>query len=178
MMAIGMLTGCAGPKILDASPENGPVARMRVLVTGASVYLHPNKSCYTLYDKTAIPAHSGGKDYGLFDGLAQLSKNRKVGMPVTDDITWAYNEFIVRANQPITIFSSYVSTGEVGGQWRYSSCGPFTGSFSPEPGKDYDAGLMLEGGRCYLRVRELVTDNLTGKVKPIGMTIGPASQCK
>ncbi len=178
MIAVGMLTGCAGPKVLDASPEHGPVARMRVLTTGAFVYLHPNTSCYTLYDKAAIPAYSGGKDYGLFDGLAQLSENRKVGMPVTDDITWAYNEFIVQANQPMTIYATYVASGEVGGQWRYSSCGPFTGSFSPEPGKDYDAGLMLEGGRCYLRVRELVTDDLTGKVKPIEMTIGSASQCK
>ena len=178
MIAVGMLAGCAGPKVLDASPEHGPVARMRVLTTGAFVYLHPNTSCYTLYDKAAIPAYSGGKDYGLFDGLAQLSENRKVGMPVTDDITWAYNEFIVQANQPMTIYSTYVANGEVGGQWRHTSCGPITGSFSPEPGKDYDAGLILEEGRCYLRVRELVSDDLTSTVKPTEMAIEPASQCK
>ncbi len=178
MIVISMLTACAGPKVLDASPEHGPIARMRVLTTGASVYLHPNKSCYTLYDKAAIPAHSGGREYGLFDDLAQLGSNRKVGIPLTDDITWAYNEFIVQANQPMTIYAAYVSSGEVGGQWRYTSCGPFTGSFSPKPGKDYDAGLILEKGRCYLRIRELVSDNLTSTVKPTKMAIEPASQCK
>lgn len=178
MIVISMLTACAGPKVLDASPEHGPIARMRVLTTGAFVYLHPNKSCYTLYDKATIPAFSGGKDYGLFYGLSQLSKNRKIGMPITDDITWAYNEFIVQASQPITIYSTYVANGEVGGQWRHASCGPFTGSFSPEPGKDYDAALLLEGGRCNLRVRELVADDITGEINPIEIKLQPAPPCK
>lgn len=177
IMAISMLTACAGPKVLDASPEQGPIARMRVLTTGAFVYLHPNKSCYTLYDKAAIPAYSGGKEYGLLYGLAQLSENRKVGIPETDDITWAYNEFIVQANQPMTIYATYAANGEVGGQWKHTSCGPFTGSFSPEPDKDYDAVLMIEEGRCYLRVRELVSDDFTSKVKPTEIKIEPASQC-
>ncbi len=178
MIVISMVAACTGPKVLDASPEQGPVARMRVLTTGAFLYLHPNKSCYTLYDKAAIPAYSGGKEYGLFYGLAQLNENRKVGMPLTEDVTWGYNEFIVQANQPMTIYSSYVTNGEVGGQWRHASCGPFTGSFIPEPGKDYDAALLLEGGRCNLRVRELVPDAITRKINPVEINLQSALPCK
>lgn len=176
VLSISVLAACVGPKVLDASSDSGPTSRIRVLVTGANVYLHPNKPCYTLYAKSTIAAHSGGRNYGLFDSATILASNKKVGMPLTEDISWSYHEFIVQANQPLTIFSNYVSTGEVGGQWRSSSCGPIAGKFNPVPGKDYDAALIFERGRCYLRVRELVSDQ--GKVNPVELAIEPTFECK
>ncbi|NOT16345.1 MAG: hypothetical protein HOP21_12415 [Methylotenera sp.] len=175
VLSISVLTACAGPKVLDVSSAEGPTARLRVLTTGSNVYLHPNKSCYTLYSKSAITGHTGGRNYGLFDSATILASNKKVGMPLTEDITWAFHEFNVRANQPMTIFTSYVSVGEVAGQWRSSSCGPIAGILNPEPDKDYDAALIFEEGRCYLRVRELVSEH--GKVNPVELNIQPTSEC-
>jgi hypothetical protein len=71
VLSINVLAACAGPSVIDAPPDSGPTARLRVLVTGANVYLHPNKTCYTLYDKSAIPAHTGGGNYGLFDSVSK-----------------------------------------------------------------------------------------------------------
>lgn len=180
VLSISLLTSCAAPKALDVSPASGLTARIRALpmMDKAYIYLYPGKTCYTPKEKPEIIAHTGGKDYSVINPLFFFGANKKVGMPPTDDMPWRYHEFIVSADQPLTIMAYYRRQGEINGQFRSSNCGPIVGRYIPNSGKDYDAALVFERGRCYLRVRELIPDTLTGKVKPTEIPLTPASQCK
>lgn len=176
-----MLTSCATKLAVDVSPDQGPVARLRVMpmVDNTYFYLYPNQGCYTPKSKSAIPAHTGGHDYSVLNPLFFLGENKKIGMPPTSDMSWKYHEFMVAAHKPLIVMTYFLRQGEVNNQYHKTSCGPILAKLNLESNKDYDAALIIEPGRCYLRVRELVADtsNKT-KVSATEIPAEPASKCE
>lgn len=172
------LSGCATNQVLDSHPEKGPTAQLRVFSLPNNTFLYPGKSCYQPSSTEEILAHSGGKSYGALNALAVLGGNKKIGMPETDDMTWSHHEFHVPADYPLTIMVSLEYGGQMSnGRFYHSGCGPIAGYFSPQPNRNYDAALIIERERCYLRVRELGTNSLTKKIQPKEMVINPAPRC-
>ena len=180
LMGTAMLSvsGCASKQVLDASPEQGPTAQLRVFSLPNNTYLYPGKTCYRPGSPGEILAHSGGKTYGALNALATLGGNKKTGMPETADMTWSHHEFHVAADQPLTIVVSLERDGQLtNGRFYHSGCGPIAGYFSPQPNHFYDVALIAERGQCYLRTRELVMDDITKKIKPQEIFITPAPVC-
>lgn len=160
---------------LDSPESAGPTARIRVFSLPNDFYLFPAQSCYTApVDKAGIIAHTGGKSYSVLNPLSVIGSNKKIGIPETDDMTWVHHEFRVPADKPLTLVTWYRRSGEVNNQFHYSNCGPITGKFTPQEGNDYDAGLIFEGGRCYLRVRNLGKDKLSS----VEIALEKASACE
>ncbi|MCB5183818.1 hypothetical protein LG201_01210 [Methylobacillus gramineus] len=173
-----VVSGCSTNQVLDSSPDTGPTAQLRVFSLPNNTYLYPGKSCYKLGSAEEILAHSGGKSFGALNALAILGGNKKIGMPETGDMTWSHHEFYVAANQPLTVVVSLDQGGQRSdGRFYHSGCGPIAGYFSPQANHHYDAALIVKHERCYLRMRELVMDEATKKVKPTEITIKPAPQC-
>jgi hypothetical protein len=162
------LAGCATSASTVSTPAPG-MARIRVF-HGTAVHLYPNKTCYARHDKNRIRASMGGYSF--------LAKNKKRGMPVTDDLPWSYHEFEIRANEPLTVEmvyshdSSHTGAGQVITQTR--SCGPVGYTFVPEAGKDYDAFLSSRDGRCMAHLRELLAVG-GGSAKAIPKLLSPTA---
>lgn len=172
------LSACTTHQVIDSSPDRGPTAQLRVLSLPNNSYLYPGKSCFQPGSNEEILAHSGGKTYGALNALSVLGGNKKIGMPKTGDMTWSHHEFHVAAEQPLTIVVSMERDGQLSnGRFYHSGCGPIAGYFYPQPNRNYDAALIIERERCYLRVRELITNSLTNNTQPKEMVINPAPRC-
>lgn len=174
-----LLTSCSAQQVIDVPQNVRESARIRVLTfPNNDFYLFPAQACYTLpVEKNGISAHTGGKGYGVLNPLSVLGGNKKIGMPETDDMTWIHHEFRVPANKPLTLLTWYRSIGEVNHQFHYSNCGSIAGSFIPQAGEDYDAGLIFEDGRCYLRARQISKDLGIGKITTSEIALTPANSC-
>jgi len=72
-------------------------------------------------------------------------------MPVTDDISDSYNEYVIPAGGPLTVMLKWEA--EKGG--IKASCGPIGSTFYPQAGKNYDV-TMAYAGNCFVQIRELL----------------------
>jgi hypothetical protein len=86
----GLLSEAQAAAQLD--PENS--ARVRVY-READITLYPGEYCYGSDSPQAIHASDGAPSLFSF--------NKKVGMPVTDDIAGAYNEYVIPAGKPTAV---------------------------------------------------------------------------
>jgi hypothetical protein len=102
-----------------------------------------------------------------------MRKNKKVGMPVTEDIKWSYHEYIIPAEKPLTLQMTYLAETAVG----WDRCGPIGATFVPEVGKYYDTEMIFSSRSCSIQVRELVETSL-GKALPKKIVTIPAFECK
>lgn len=101
-----------------------------------------------------------------------LVSNKKVGMPVTEDIPWSYHEYVIPSGKPITMEMYF----QIDGGGVKQSCGPVGAMFTPEAGKDYDTSMVFASGRCTVQLRELKEispGTATGKI----VTAQPAYLC-
>ena len=136
-------------------------------------------------DDIRIVAHSGGKTlvtfnkYAVFEAIpSAYTWSRRIGMPKTNDMTKRYHEFVIPANEPLTIESElgggFFSPGFFNSpSWVGWRCGPVAVTFVPEAGKDYDSALLyfIKEGHCGIRVRQLADPD------PIPVDVEKAVSC-
>lgn len=146
-LAIGFLTilqGCATSSDVQNKFDPTTQARIRVF-HGTAAYLYLGDACD---NDTHQVIHAGN------GGFSYLALNKRIGMPVTDDIPFSYNEYVVPANKPLTV-KMYWQAQNAGGTWEY--CGPSYTIFTPRPGQDYDTSMEFRRGVCQgVRVRQIV----------------------
>jgi hypothetical protein len=178
-----LAAGCSSPPPGDSRPESGPTARIRVFSLPNSTFLHPGKTCFSEDDPSKVAAHSGGKSFGIFNVLSVLSANKKIGMPETSDMTWSHHEFIIPAENPMTISASLNTTTEAGNAQiprvrTTTRCGPIGVQFTPRLNRDYDTAFLVEQDRCFIRVRELLEAEKEGRVVAREIDTKPAYSCR
>lgn len=133
----GLLSEAQAAAQLD--PENS--ARVRVY-READITLYPGEYCYGADNPQAIHASDGAPSLFSF--------NKKVGMPVTDDIAGAYNEYVIPSGKPTAVMLQWQAEKD-GVQ---ASCGPIGATFFPQSGRNYDVSLGY-AGNCFVQIREL-----------------------
>lgn len=116
-------------------------ARVRVYQE-ANIMLYPGEYCYGSDSKQAIKASENG--FSIF------GTNKRVGMPVTEDISGSYNEYVIQAGQPVTVMLQW----EAEKNGVRANCGPIGSTFYPQSGKDYDVTIGYSGN-CFVQIREL-----------------------
>ena len=182
LLVIILLSGCAllpeamqppKPRIFKTDHDPATEARIRVYVshrlvhTYVSTFLFPERSCYTQHNPgNMIQAHIEGVSTGaLF--FPPFQKNREIGIPKNPNMPPEYNEFVITANQPLTIVSMLNDSLNAipgnrltfrGGQWR---CGPIAMTFIPQPGHDYETSLQISKGAsgnhyCFIQLQRLI----------------------
>lgn len=162
------LSGCAATGLGKAEMNPAKEARIRVFnQNGIGVRLNPNRACYaseTLFGlgDPAIQASSGG--------WSAMGSNRVVGMPRAADTPEKFHEYVVNANEPMTIETIYRLGGTATGSLR---CGSLAGTFTPAPGADYEGYLYFEGQYCKLAIRQLVAAGDAVTTKPVRYTAAP-----
>ncbi len=115
-------------------------ARIRVFKE-ADITLYPGEYCYGSDSPAAIHNSSGW--------LSIFSSSR-LGMPLTEDITSAFNEYVIEAGKPLTVMLHW----EAERDGVKATCGPIGSTFYPQMGKDYDVTIGY-AGNCFLQIREL-----------------------
>ena len=98
--------------------------------------------------------------------------NIKVGMPKTADMPKNYGEFVVRADQPLTVEMTFVDAIP-GVTYR---CGPIAVTFKPEIDKYYDTSLQINDRKCRINVRQL-NETASGMADPVLVNTTPANAC-
>ena len=141
-------------------------AKIRVL-HGVGVTMYPGKTCY---------GRSAGGVSLASGGFSFLVANKKVGMPVTEDTPWSYHEYVIPANEPLTL-AMYLYSSTPGAVTVTQTCGPVGATFTPEAGKHYDTNMLFQSGRCSVQVREL-TETSPGKATAQIKPISPAYACR
>lgn len=138
-----MLTGCGmGAQFRPfAEPKDGPQARLRV-ISHEYVQAIPGRDCLDGKQRGTGTVLSGwltSKGY----------RGRSIGMPDAPADPKTAAEFMVAANEPITI--SMLNSVPNGGGCNVS------GSFTPEEGKDYELRAQMErgGNYCSLKLAEI-----------------------
>jgi hypothetical protein len=156
------LAGLMG-EVQSAGAVNPEIsARVRVFQE-ADITLYPGEYCYGSGNPAAIHASAG------FLSMAGLGK--RVGMPQTDDIPGAYNEYVIPAGRPMTVTL----------QWQAekndvkASCGPIASTFYPQPGRDYDITIGY-AVNCFVQIRELF-ETSPGKASARQAPAGSSFSC-
>lgn len=116
-------------------------ARVRVYQE-ADITLYPGEYCYGSDSPNAIKAAATG--FSIF------GTRQRVGMPVTDDISATYNEYLIPAGKPVAVSLKW----EAEKNGVKASCGPLGSTFFPQAGKDYDITIGY-AGNCFVQIREL-----------------------
>ncbi|ORC51231.1 hypothetical protein B2G74_00170 [Burkholderia sp. A27] len=165
------LAGCASDNVKKVAYDPATDARIRVYF-GVSTHFYFNIAC---------EPKRGSLGYGGGGGMA-VAKPRKlhlgnnvIGMPVPDDAYRYYDEYVVKANQPLTI------TADVGGRRDDGILVWVTANqhaarmFVPQPGRDYEMYPGNPQGRLELNVRQLnVTD---GQIRTQPVRVDSAPLC-
>jgi len=139
VVLLGALSGFMSEA--QSSEESVGYARIRVYQEG-DITLYPGEYCYGSDSSAAIHASTSGFTF--------FSIAKRVGMPETDDIPGAYNEYEIPAGKAISVMLQW--QGEKDGV--KASCGPIGSTFYPQSAKNYDISLGYSGG-CFVRIREL-----------------------
>lgn len=186
-LLLALMYGCAS-KPVHTNYDPLTQARIRAYKSG-TVYFFPNAACASRNRKDGFAA----TDFTV--------PNHIVGMPIPksspfkkstfDSISEMFgyvpfNEYIVAANKELTIQtylilpnSSQIS-GFPGGAVitvqnpSYFTCRPFTGTFMPQPGKDYE--VYLNRQECKFHLREITS--VGGEVTTVPISYALSSYCK
>jgi hypothetical protein len=127
---------------LPAEPDiSANTANIRVYQEG-DITLYPGDICYGANNPAAI--HAAASGFGIFN------THKRVGMPVTDDIPGAYNEYVIPAGLPMSVMLQ--GDGEKDGIKLH--CGPTGAKFFPQAGRNYDVSMGYTG-ICSVQIREL-----------------------
>lgn len=157
----------------SATQEPEATARVRVFnQVGDTVRFHHNKSCY---DKASMRGLIS-KGFQASNGWSRLRENKTVGMPVAVDTPEKFNEYVVPANEPITIEGMHIVSGYTGQGSYTGSCGPIGRYFTPQVGADYEAYITSDKTHCGLEIRQLLTEQ--GPVTTRSVHVVPAFPCR
>ncbi len=162
-----ILQGCATVPEVPVTYDPATQARIRVF-HGTAAYLYLGDVCDGK-SHSFIHAAAGGFSY--------FERNKKIGMPATDDMPLSYHEYAIPANKPFTVMMRWQAQN-ASGTWE--SCGPIYTSFTPRAGQDYDTFMSFHRGACQgVKVRKLISDE-SGKVTTMAASINgpPFRQCR
>lgn len=136
------VAGCLSSN--NPSLLNGQAATANIRVfQQADVTLYPGEFCFGSNSPRAIHASETG--FSIF------GTKKRIGMPLTEDIPGAYNEYVVQAGMPLTVMLQWsLDKGGV-----KSGCGPLGSTFFPQAGKSYDVTMLRSADNCLVQVREL-----------------------
>lgn len=201
-----LMAGCSSLSAPIASYNPETQARIRVY-KGPNTMLSPDSACSVITTQTPLAtpdeiAHVAPGDKGAFaaSGTGYVP-NHTIGMPVPENaydksdpsvfnafikqFGWVpFNEYVIPANEKLTIDSSFVQTqgGEqVGSQsggfympgYSMILCKPNVGTFTPEAGKDYETYLDLHN--CQLYLTKIVSQK--GEFIAVPMSFSRSSRC-
>ncbi|MDX1253533.1 MAG: hypothetical protein IDH49_15035 [Gammaproteobacteria bacterium] len=163
----GMLSSCAATEQAPLTFNPDQHARLRVF-HGTSAHLYLGDICDG-NSHPVIHAAAGGFSY--------LARNKKIGMPATDDMPFSYHEYAIPAGQPLTV-KMYWQVQNANGTWE--RCGPSHVIFTPEAGQDYDTFMKFRGGMCQgVEVRKFMV-GADGKIAttPAPLNSMPFQRCR
>jgi hypothetical protein len=167
------MTGCVHqipPQSVAYDP--GTDARIRVYF-GVSTHFYFNTAC---------EPQRGALGYGGGGGMAVAKPrmlhlaNTTIGMPVPEDAYRYYDEYVVKADQPLTITLDTGGWSQVNGFVITETRQHVAGSFVPRPGMDYEAFPGGDKGSLRLTVRQLRLEDERVQTEP--MTVDPAPRCQ
>jgi hypothetical protein len=148
---------------LAADPANAAMTAKVRVYQEAKITLYPGEYCYGSKNPAAIDASSNG--WGIF-GLS-----KRENMPVTDDISGSYNEYVIPAGVPMTVALKW----EAEKNGIKASCGPIGSTFFPQAGKNYDVTMGFSGN-CFVQIRELL-ETSPGKASAIQASSSYSFSC-
>ena len=163
-----MLVACSttpSSPLEPASHDPAKSARIRLYGSnGVGIVFYPGKDSVPSSGDGGIRVSGGfGEAFASFIGA---SSNRGIGMPQSrrsQEMSTAflakeyYQEYTVAADQPVAlsmalIGAPYVPPPIIAGVpvmvRTITGCSSIEGSFVPQPGRDYDVYLSVEGTRC------------------------------
>jgi len=152
-----ILSGCTTSLKLQTDYDPETEARIRVYGFGPT-FLFPGRSCYSANDENIISI----KEDPLF-----VTRQRDIGMLRTGRIAISYHEYVIPANQPLTIVSmqgrgrrslNWPPSNQASSTSNRTFCGPVAITFIPQPGEDYEAFFGTSWGRnryCFIQLQHL-----------------------
>lgn len=180
LIAIGTMHSSAAQDVSTTSAQTGDTARIRFFgQNGIFVEFYQNSTCI---GGSGMKERVSGGMGDAFSSFIGRIKNTSIGMqhtPTIDNlnkrdgfVSKAYfREYEIPANQPIALRMNYNAGPGLG-----VSCGDIGGTFIPESGKDYEAGLNFRPGGCYVALQEIQQDN-GGTVTLRDTPLAPVLKC-
>lgn len=172
LIALSM-TGCVHQTSPQASAYDPTTdARIRVYF-GVSTHFYFNTAC---------EPRRGALGYGGGGGLAVAKPrnlnlaNTTIGMPVPEDAYRYYDEYVIKANQPMTITLDTGRWSQVNGFVITETRRHVAGSFMPRPGVDYEAFSRGDKGGLELTIRQLRLED--ERVQTERVTVDYAPRCQ
>lgn len=167
LLLVTILQGCTTSSSVQTTFDPTRQARIRVF-HGTAAYLYLGNIC----DGNTHPViHAAAGGFSYFE------RNKKIGMPATDDMPFSYHEYAIPANEPLTV-KMYWQSQNANGIWEH--CGPLYTTFTPDAGQDYDTFMPFYRGVCQgVKVRKFVP-NESGRATTVAARLSglPFRQCR
>ena len=163
LLVIILLSGCITlpPKVETVKTDYDPKTEARIRVFPLDrTFLFPGRSCYSANDENMIHIRHN----------YVVTRNRDVGMPKRANMMPGYYEYVIPANQPLTVVSmrrgrhalNAPPSNQVASTGNRTYCGPVPITFIPQPGEDYEAFCRTSSGfasarrYCFIQLQRLV----------------------
>ncbi|MEN8513235.1 hypothetical protein [Burkholderia sp. RS02] len=173
-VALGtLLAGCASQNTHSAAYDPATDARIRVYF-GASTRFFFNTACEP---KKGVLGFGGGGMAVAKPRTLHLA-NTTIGMPVPVDAYRYYDEYVIKANEPLTISVEYGgdSLPDFNGFVFRSRFQHIARTFVPLAGKDYEAFASNASNSLQLNVRRLSVVGEHVQTEPVGIKAAPKCQ--
>ncbi|MDR6503514.1 hypothetical protein J2785_006707 [Burkholderia ambifaria] len=173
-VALGtLLAGCASQNTHSAAYDPATDARIRVYF-GASTHFFFNTTCEP---KKGVLGFGGGGMAVAKPRTLHLA-NTTIGMPVPEDAYRYYDEYVIKANEPLTISVEYGgdSLPDFNGFIFRSPFQHIARTFVPQAGKDYEAFASNASNSLQLNVRRLSVVGEHVQTEPVSIKAAPKCQ--
>jgi hypothetical protein len=161
LASIGILSGCAVSGSQTAAPYH-PETEARVRVYwGSTAEFFFNTSCVPKHDPKRLTVSRLG-----FSSFV----NKTVGMPVPSDAIAYFNEYIVPADQPLTVRAVMVAQVMIGTKIYAEKFPREASTFVPQHGHDYEIIVQPVNDDTQISARELMETDSIVSTKPFDIT--------
>lgn len=176
MRAAGMLL----PAVLLAACATSGDERAYHPETDARVRVYWGPVVYFHFDTACVPVGNAPERKGKTllvskPGLSAL-RNKTVGMPLPPDAGRYYKEYVVPANQPLTITARFSSQSVMGNTMYVSTTPDGAGTFVPAAGRDYEVLVDGSANTPQVQVRQLHDGG--GAVTTTPVAVSSAPECR
>ncbi|WP_080424627.1 hypothetical protein [Burkholderia ubonensis] len=172
MLALfAFFAGCASHNTQSVAYDPANDARIRVYF-GTDTHFYFNTACEP--KKHAFSFANRGM-WVAKPRMLNLA-NTTIGMPVPADAYRYYDEYVIKANEPLTITLDTGGTSQNGGVVFSTPREHVAGTFVPAAGRDYEAFAVRPSGRLRLNVRRLIVED--NRVQTESMDVKSAPSCE
>lgn len=178
LLACGVLAGCASTGAhRSGAYDPATEARIRVYL-GAYSHFYFNTTCEP--NDSWLLKGPPGMDVAVPGFTRALAGNTTIGMPLPDDAYKYYDEYVVNANQPLTMTfqiggQRIIDMGAVGTTTISQRVDHVARSFVPQPGLDYEVFPYEAKWGLETKLRQL---HVNGKqVSTTDVELARASRC-